>query len=195
MIEQRRDLSITGIEPGTVPASLAGLPAGFVSRLLALSIDLILLTMTLLLGGTVWTALVSTVPVQLLGAVLIRVVPDLKPWLVFLGWLIPLMFGIGIVCNYFLFFFTSTGQTIGKRLMGLRVVSASGGRLSFGRATLRLAGYVLSALPMYLGFFAMLTDDRRRAWHDRIAGSVVIYAWDARPGGRYLGRAIVRLRR
>ena len=58
MIEQRRDLSITGIEPGTAPASLAGLPAGFVSRLLALSIDLILLTMTLLLGGTVWTALV-----------------------------------------------------------------------------------------------------------------------------------------
>ena len=37
MIEQRRDLSITGIEPETAPVSLAGLPAGFVSRLLALS--------------------------------------------------------------------------------------------------------------------------------------------------------------
>ena len=189
MIEQRRGHLRADMETvAPLSPTLAGARAGFVSRLLALLIDCVLLVIALLIGAALWTALLAAPPVQWLGGALAAAVPSIAAWLGWLGLLVPMTVGVGGVCGYFLFFFTITGQTIGKRVLGLRVVTASGGRLSLGRAALRLAGYVLSAAPLYLGFLAMLVDDRRRTWHDRIAGSAVIYAWDARPDEHFLTR-------
>jgi uncharacterized RDD family membrane protein YckC len=70
---------------------------------------------------------------------------------------------------------TLTGRTPGKWIMGLRVVRRDGRRVTLNQATLRLFGYVLSALPLYAGFLWVLVDPRRRAWHDRLAGTRVIY--------------------
>lgn len=195
MLEQRRDSARAHIETVGPPSpTLVGARAGFVSRLIALLIDVALLMIALLIGGTLWAALLAAAPVQWLGGALAAVAPGIAAWLVSLSLLLPVAAGVCIVCGYFLFFFTITGQTIGKRVLGLRVVTVSGGRLSLGRAALRLAGYILSAAPLYLGFLAMLVDDRRRTWHDRIAGSAVIYAWDARPDERFLNRMAARRR-
>jgi uncharacterized RDD family membrane protein YckC len=174
---------------------LAGARAGFVSRLLALAIDVVLLVIALLVGNALWVALIGAPPVRRFGATLIAVAPGLAPWLTRAGLLLPAAVGVGIVCGYFLFFSTITGQTIGKRVLGLQVVAADGGRLPLGRAALRLAGYLISAAPLYLGFLAALLDKRKRAWHDRLAGSAVIYAWNARPDERFLARAIAWLDR
>jgi uncharacterized RDD family membrane protein YckC len=70
--------------------------------------------------------------------------------------------------------------------MGLRVVTINGKRLSLLRAILRLIGYLLSALPLYLGFLWTLVDDRRQGWHDKLAGTCVVYTWAARPDERFL---------
>lgn len=175
-----------------VPVSLIGTPAGFVSRLLALLIDVVLLGVVLLVGGVIWYALLFVMPrglaswapqgLQRLLSLLTEVI-------------IPGVTAVIVVCGYFLFFFTVTGQTIGKRALGLRVVAADGGKLPLRRAALRLAGYVLSALPFYYGFLAMLFDKRRRTWHDRLARTLVVYAWEARPDERFLARGIARLKR
>ena len=66
------------------------------------------------------------------------------------------------------------GATPGKRLMGLRVVQDTGEPLGIGTAFLRWVGYIVSTLPMLMGFLWAGADRRKQAWHDKIAGSVVI---------------------
>ncbi len=75
---------------------------------------------------------------------------------------------------YFTYFHGTTGQTPGKRLMGLRVVHDTGEAIGLGTAFLRWVGYIISALPMLIGFIWAGIDRRKQAWHDKIAGTVVI---------------------
>lgn len=65
--------------------------------------------------------------------------------------------------------------TPGKLLLRLRIVDAdSGGEPSLRQWCLRYVGYFLSTVPLLLGFFWVLWDPRRQAWHDKLAGTVVI---------------------
>jgi uncharacterized RDD family membrane protein YckC len=82
--------------------------------------------------------------------------------------------GAVLAAGYFLFFWSLSGQTLGKLLMGSRVVDRRGGALGFGRAALRLAATLLAILPLGAGFVGLLTDPERRGWHDRIAGTKVV---------------------
>ena len=77
-------------------------------------------------------------------------------------------------------FWMINGQTFGKRIMGLRVVRMNGEEMTFGRGLLRVLGYLLSALPLFLGFIWVIFSNKRRGWHDMLAGTCVIYSWDAR---------------
>jgi uncharacterized RDD family membrane protein YckC len=82
--------------------------------------------------------------------------------------------GAVMAAGYFLFFWSLSGQTLGKLLTGSRVVDRRGGALGFGRAALRLAATLVAALPLGAGFIGLWTDPERRGWHDRIAGTKVI---------------------
>ena len=84
--------------------------------------------------------------------------------------------------GYYLFFWILMGQTPGKMLLGIRIVSLDGSRLTFWQALRRFIGYFLSALALYAGYWWVLIDNRRQGWHDKLAGTIVIYAWDARLG-------------
>lgn len=86
--------------------------------------------------------------------------------------------------GYVVLFWVISGQTLGKRLMGLRVAQMDGSRMTFWRGTVRLIGYWISAIPFLLGFLWVLVDNQRRGWHDRMAGTCVIYSWDASYGPR-----------
>ena len=75
----------------------------------------------------------------------------------------------------FIGFWATTGQTIAMVPFRLRVVrNSDGGRLGFGRAVLRLVGFSISCIPLYLGLIWVAFDSRKRGWHDLIAGSAVI---------------------
>lgn len=82
--------------------------------------------------------------------------------------------GAVMAAGYFLFFWSLSGQTLGKLLTGSRVVDRRGGALGFGRATIRLFATLVAALPLGAGFIGLWTDSERRGWHDRIAGTKVI---------------------
>ncbi len=75
---------------------------------------------------------------------------------------------------YFTYFHGTTGQTPGKRIMGLRVVQETGEPIGLGTGFLRWVGYIVSALPMLMGFLWAGADRRKQGWHDKIAGTVVI---------------------
>lgn len=82
--------------------------------------------------------------------------------------------GLVLAASYFLFFWSLSGQTLGKLLTGGRVVTTADAPLGFRRAATRLAGMVVSAAPFGAGFFGLWTDVERRGWHDRIAGTKVV---------------------
>jgi uncharacterized RDD family membrane protein YckC len=67
-----------------------------------------------------------------------------------------------------------TGGTIGKRIMGLRVVRKDGQPLGFFRSLVRAFGYVLSTPVFNFGFVLALFHPENRSLHDLLAGSVVI---------------------
>ncbi|MBL8675584.1 MAG: RDD family protein [Rhodospirillales bacterium] len=68
--------------------------------------------------------------------------------------------------------------TVGKWLVGLKVVGVDGARLSFGRATLRLlvkaVGHALLGIGSAISALMLLFSYRKRAIHDRIAGTLVV---------------------
>lgn len=75
---------------------------------------------------------------------------------------------------------TITGKTVGKALVGLRVVTREGTPLTAGRAAGRVLAMPLSFLPFGLGFIGILLGKERRALHDVIARTAVVYDWGDR---------------
>ena len=70
---------------------------------------------------------------------------------------------------------SASGQTVGKRGMGIRVYDLrSGGPIGPGRAIGRYFARILSAIPLLLGYFWMLWDAEKQTWHDKLVGSVVV---------------------
>jgi uncharacterized RDD family membrane protein YckC len=88
------------------------------------------------------------------------------------GWLIMLLLAL----TNLVFLPLLVGQSIGKMLTGLRVVRIDGNSPTLLSLCLRhLIGYPLTALTLGLGFFVSLINQKGRALHDFIAGTVVIY--------------------
>jgi uncharacterized RDD family membrane protein YckC len=63
------------------------------------------------------------------------------------------------------------GQTIGKKILGIRVQGVSG---DWGKSIVRSLMKILSALPLGLGFLWMLWDPASQTWHDKVAGMSVV---------------------
>jgi uncharacterized RDD family membrane protein YckC len=76
---------------------------------------------------------------------------------------------------------TLTGRTVGKALVGLKVVTRQGAPLGPGRAALRVLFFPLSMALVGLGYLGILLGRERRALHDVIAGTAVVYDWGDRP--------------
>lgn len=78
---------------------------------------------------------------------------------------------------YYAAMISRTGQTLGKRACGVRVVRAGTGELcSQPRAFGRNFASILSALPCFLGFLWPLWDPHKQSFHDKICDTVVIRA-------------------
>jgi len=88
------------------------------------------------------------------------------------GSLVALALGIGY---YGWLEGSPSGQTVGKRALGIRVYDfRAGGPIGTSRGILRYFARILSSIPCLLGYFWMLWDGEKQTWHDKIAGSVVV---------------------
>jgi uncharacterized RDD family membrane protein YckC len=95
--------------------------------------------------------------------------------------------------TYFGYCWAAAGRTPGMALLGLRVVRADGTDLDPWRGVARALAFPLSILAFGLGFVGVLTQREHRALHDLLAGTAVVYSWDARAARlRYLARAAGR---
>lgn len=72
-------------------------------------------------------------------------------------------------------FWRLRGATPGKMLCGIRIVDAESLQpLSTGQCIGRYFAYIVSALPLLLGYFWVAVDRRKQGFHDKLAGSVVV---------------------
>lgn len=95
-----------------------------------------------------------------------------------------LVYGIFLLVFGFLYLWISYavfGKTIGKTIVGLRVVSVDG-RIAMAsrQPLLRVLTYPLSFLIVGIGLLGVVFNRRRQAWHDRFAGTAVVYDWGSR---------------
>jgi uncharacterized RDD family membrane protein YckC len=96
---------------------------------------------------------------------------------------------VGWLFIYFAYSWAVTGKTFGMALLGVRVVRTDGDAAGVKRAIVRTLALPLSFLLLGLGFLGILTGRQRRALHDVIAGTVVVYTWNARAAQlRFLAR-------
>ncbi|MFE9447227.1 RDD family protein [Streptomyces sp. NPDC006739] len=68
-----------------------------------------------------------------------------------------------------------TGQTVGKKAMGIRLVKeATGEPLGVGMAFVRRLAHFLDSLACYLGWLWPAWDSKRQTFADKVCGSIVI---------------------
>lgn len=153
------------LESGVV-GTVTGRVAGGVSRLAAFLIDAVFLS----ISYSLTIALVSFF-VQLFSGQAVETTGHELAWLV--GYV-----GFGFV--YYWLSLSVTGRTIGKGVIGLRVVALGGTPITPGRAAVRTIVYPFSFI-LGLGLIPIVTGKHRRALHDWAAGDKVLYDWGDRP--------------
>jgi uncharacterized RDD family membrane protein YckC len=144
-------------------SAFAGLP----TRMIAFAADAVVIDAVALFVALVVAA----------GMSLLHVPHELRTLAAAVGAVVGLLWAIG----YFVFFWAADGQTPGNRMMRIRVQdAASAGPLRARRALARVLLLPVSAIPLFAGYLMILVDRRRRALHDRLVHSVVVYAPDLR---------------
>lgn len=152
--------------PLSVPQDLRGDHAGFASRFIAFVVDCVLsiAVFELVLAASSFAASVLT------GTSIHWNRGDTWVVLAFFAWEFV----------YYAYFWTAGGKTPGMMLLGVQVVGQDGSHVGTRRGLVRTLAFPLSFLLLGLGFLGILLGRDRRALHDVIAGTAVVYAWDAR---------------
>ncbi|HVU38790.1 MAG TPA: RDD family protein [Opitutales bacterium] len=79
------------------------------------------------------------------------------------------------LAGYETFLIGRYGATVGKMLCRIQVVTADGGKVSYPRALGRFGGKLISNMTFYIGYIIAGFDKQKRALHDHICGTRVIY--------------------
>ena len=148
------------------PESLAGVSwGGFFRRAYALSIDLFVIALlSSIMGAMAYVG--YKVGLSAHGQVISGDNAAALFAILTLGWL-------GLTGAYFIVMHGLGGQTIGKMLLGLRVVGDDRQPPSFRQAALRWLAAVGFA-PIGLGFLWVLWQSEKRGWHDFVARTWVV---------------------
>ncbi len=75
---------------------------------------------------------------------------------------------------YFAWCWTHGGQTLGMRAWRLRICTLEGKTPTWPQCGLRYLGAIVSWSCAGAGFLWVLLDKDRRAWHDRLSGTVLV---------------------
>jgi uncharacterized RDD family membrane protein YckC len=146
--------------------NLRGKPAGFASRFIAFIVDCAVsigVFMLVLSAASFAASVLTGSPIH---------------WSRADTWVIVAFFAWEFL--YYAFYWTGTGKTPGMLLLGVQVVGQDGTSVGTRRGLLRTLAFPLSFLLLGLGFLGILLQHDRRALHDLIADTAVVYCWDAR---------------
>ena len=160
--ESNRAFSATnlGEEPGsleeTEPYSMAGLKL----RAIAFFIDLVIVSLIAYL--TIVSGFYFIADSGIDKSELSRVFVPIYVLLFFLA------------STYFIFLHSYAGRTIGKMVVGIKIISDEGRPVGIWASFVRWVGYYISAVFFFAGFIWSVFDSNSQAWHDKIAGTYVV---------------------
>jgi uncharacterized RDD family membrane protein YckC len=167
---------------------MLGQYAGFFTRMLAFLLDVAILVISTSVITVTITAVLGVFGVDLQQCATVPTTVSFPVILCSVAGIALIVINASIVPLYFIIFWSLSGQTLGDAVMGVRVVRLNGKRMSLWTAIVRYIGYIISLAALGLGFLWILIDDRRQGWHDKLAGTCVIYSWDAQMDERFLWR-------
>ncbi|MDP9253277.1 MAG: RDD family protein [Chloroflexota bacterium] len=77
---------------------------------------------------------------------------------------------------YFCYFWSAQGggQTLGMRVLNIKVVRTDGSSLTILQAFIRYIGLVVSIACIFIGVIWAAFDVNKQGWHDKIAGTYVV---------------------
>lgn len=81
---------------------------------------------------------------------------------------------------YMLIGLVLTSSTVGKALVGLKVVSQDGSPLTARQGLVRVITYPLSFIVFGIGLLGIAFGAKRLAWHDKFAGTCEVFEWGDR---------------
>ncbi len=84
-------------------------------------------------------------------------------------------FVIGLIYNWY-FLTQQHGQTLGKRMMKIRVVKITDAPLEGADVLVRYVGYYINSFVFGIGWIWALFDSRKQGWHDKLASTLVVKA-------------------
>jgi len=144
---------------GNMPKSAdRGLYAGFWKRCVACLIDSILLGLGGMAIGAVFGIVYGAVTGSASGVEFFANIIG-----VIIGWL------------YYALCESSTAQaTPGKMALGIKVTDLAGRRISFGSASGRHFGKIISGLCLGIGYLSVAFSERKQGWHDMWANCLVV---------------------
>lgn len=132
----------------------AGQPASVVGRIVAFVIDWVIIWVV----GVVVTWIFSLLHLSVVG------------------WLLSAAVSLG----YWTYFWGSTGQTLGNRVMHIRTVTMSGEQLGYGwafaRGLLVDLSFAFCLIPAIISLIMMAVTEKHQALHDLILGTTVVNA-------------------
>jgi uncharacterized RDD family membrane protein YckC len=99
--------------------------------------------------------------------------PDMAAFFGALG--LQMVVGLLVPAAYVTFFIGRFSATVGKMACRLKVTAPDGGSISYLRAFGRFWGEMISSLILGIGYLMVAFDDEKRALHDRICATRVIY--------------------
>ena len=159
--------------PPGAPMPAAPRYGGFWIRFLARVIDVVLVSA---IGAII------RIPLAILGIGAIGGLPanpgDFMEVLPLLAGIfgLSLMISIALQATYEVYFVSTRGATPGKMVLGLKIVRADGSPIPVGLAFGRFCAHWLSGLALMIGYIIAGFDKEKRALHDHICGTRVIYA-------------------
>lgn len=173
---------VTGSRAAAVArASLQGDYSGAVSRLAAFLLDLVISSFLFTVGLAAFNFAVSIVTGHY-GVHFSRSTS-----------VVVAAISVGWLFLYFAYCWATTGKTPGMVVLGIRVVRADGAHAEPWRAVVRTLILPISVALFFVSIPLILLQRAHQAPHDLVAGTAVVYAWDARAAKyRLLARASAR---
>jgi uncharacterized RDD family membrane protein YckC len=154
-------VDVAGGEVGDVPTEREITVIGFGRRLAATALDAVVVFVFSMLGATA---------AGVIGLVLGMYSPEAEE----IANRFVIAAGLIISVGYYIACWANGGQTLGDFSTMIRVVRTDGSPVTLGRSIARFIGYIVSAIPLSIGFLWIAFDRRRQGWHDKIAGTYVI---------------------
>jgi len=93
------------------------------------------------------------------------------------GALVVFTLPVGIIVNwlyYSLMESSALQATVGKMALNIKVTDATGKRISFGRATGRYFGKIVSTIAIFIGYIMIGFTKKKQGLHDMMADTLVV---------------------